>query len=372
MIVIQVESLDGKLIDYRYNGVEVTPFVNSLVADSLYGTSFYAQHVNGSFDADFSLLTGLYPVNRHFTFRDHDMTRFPSLVRILRERGYQTLAFHGNDGDFFNRNTAFTELGFDRFYSLPDFDLEERFYELDHAHLGINDYDFLRQSLDYLDDAREPFFAFFITVTSHTPFTFYPEEFRVPEFEEIPSALVRDFFNSLRFTDAALEMFFRGLEARGLTENTLIIIYADHEAAIQTPVYASSIGFQIDRNIKEPEHIPLLIRHPDLEPGILEKTGTITDLAPTIMDMLGIDEAPHELMGASLLNPEEDPVLFIHELPQVLYRDQLFVAEIGTLTPIGHVEGKDAAITIPPEEEQLVLEKIRYSREIMLERRRVE
>ncbi len=370
VIVIQVESLDKKLINYRHNGVEVTPFVNSLVEKGLYGTNFYAQHVNGSFDADFSLLTGMYPVNRHFTFRDHEMTLFPSLVEILRDRGYRTMAFHGNDGDFFNRNEAYAELGFDRFYSLDDFDLQDRTYTLDHSHLGINDYDFLRQALTYLEEAQNPFFAFLITVTSHTPFTFYPEEYRVEAFETILNPLVRDFFNSVRFVDSALEMFFLGLEERGLTEDTLIIIYSDHEAAIQTPVYTSSVNFQVNRNIKEPEHIPLLILHPDIEPGTLHKTGSITDLAPTILDFLGIDAAPPEFMGGSLMDPREIPVLFIHELPLVLYRDQLFAAEIGTLNRIGHIESRETDIPIPPEQELLVLEKIRYSREVMMKRRR--
>ncbi|TVR85844.1 MAG: LTA synthase family protein [Spirochaetaceae bacterium] len=376
IIVIQVESLDKKLINYSYNGQEVVPFVNSLVESSLYGHNFYAQHVNGSFDADFSVLTGLYPVNRQYSFRDNDMSRFPSLVRILNERGYQTLAFHGNDAEFFHRGVAYSELGFDRFYSRPDFSMDDRIYRVEDSYLGINDYDFFRQSLQVLEgkleDKQEPFFAYFITVTSHTPFSFYPEAFAVDAFDELHSEFVRDFFNSVYFVDYALQMFFQSLKELGLKDNTLIIMFSDHEAALETPEYSSSIGFEVSRNIKEPEHIPLIIRHPDIEPNSLEKTGSLTDLAPTILDILGFDDIDPEFMGSSLLQPTEQPVLFIHELPQILYRDQLFVAELGELTKIGHIEGRDANIDIPPEKGRTALEKIRFSREVMLERRRVE
>jgi len=243
---------------------------------------------------------------------------------------------------------------------------------LDDNHFGINDYDFLYQSLNYLEEAAEPFFAYIITVTSHTPFTFHPEEHQVGAFRDITSPLVRDFFDSIRFVDYALEMFFRELESRGLKDNTLVVVYSDHEAAIETPEYSSSINFEVNRNIKEPEHIPLIIRHPELEAGVIDKAGSITDLAPTILNILGFEQASAEFAGTSLLSNEEQPVLFIHELPQVLYRDQLFALELGELNRIGFIEGRAADISIPATIEELSVDLLRYSRMMMMDRRRIE
>ena len=224
--------------------------------------------------------------------------------------------------------------------------------------------------MEFIEQAEEPFFAYLITVTSHTPFRFYPPEYAVQEFEDLSRPLVRDFFNSIYFVDRSLEMFFAALERRGLKDNTLFIIYSDHESAIDTPEYSSSVNFTVSRNIKQPEHIPLIVKHPDLDPGLIEKTGTITDLAPTILDILGFPERPSEFAGFSLLQPEEVPVLFIHELPQVLYHHQLFVAELGELHKIGYIETREAEIVLPPDVENGVLETIRYHREIMNLRRR--
>ena len=372
IIVIQVESLDKKTMDYEYNDKEIVPFVNSLKEDSLYANDFYAQHVNGSFDADFSLLTGMYPVNRQYSFREHDMTQFPSLVNIMNDLGYQTMAFHGNDASFFHRHEAYPELGFDKFYSREDYSMDDREYVIEDNYLGINDYDFLKQSVDFIEESEEPFFAYLITVTSHTPFTFYPEEFEQEEFEDLNSQLVRDFFNSLYFVDHSLEMFFNELEDRGLKDDTLFVIYSDHEAAIETPEYSSSVNFNVDRNIKEPEHIPLLIKHPDLNAGTIEKTGTITDLPPTILDIIGVNNIPDDFMGYSMLHPEDKPVLFIHEIPQILYQDQLFVNEFDEFIKIGHVENLEQDIELDAETKELLLEKIRYSRDIKQLRRRNE
>ena len=370
IIVIQVESLDKKTIDYSYNGKEVVPFINSIKEDSLYGNNFYAQHVNGSFDADFSMLTGMYPVNRQYSFRENDMTEFPSLVNIMNNLGYNTLAFHGNDSSFFHRHMAYPELGFDNFYSKEDYSMEDRIYKIENNYLGINDYDFLKQSVDFLEEAEEPFFAYFITVTSHTPFNFYPEEFKQEEFKNLNSQLAKDFFNSLSFVDHSLEMFFEELDKRNLKDDTLFIIYSDHQAAIETEEYSSSVDFNVNRNLKEPEQIPLIIKHPNIENGTINKAGTVTDLPLTILDILGVNEIPDEFLGYSMLHPEDKPALFIHEIPQVLYQDQLFVNEFDEFIKIGYIEGEERNIELDTETKELLLNKIRYSRDINQQRRR--
>jgi len=341
IIVIQVESLDEKLLGYEHNGRELTPFLNNLKDNSLYGSSFYTKHVNGSFDADFSLLTSLYPINRTYAFKQNDMTEFASLPNIFREEGYQTLAFHGNKGEFFYRHQAYPDLGFDRFYSRENYSAEDRVMDMEEGYLGINDYDFFKQSLDFLENHDEPFLGLFITVTSHTPFNFYPEEMMVEEYADIENPLVHDFFQSISFVDKSLEMFFSELEERGLKDNTLFVIYSDHDASIDTPEYSSSLEFELKRNVKKPEHIPLLIYHPELEPGKIEVTGTITDLAPTILDLLGKESLPDEFLGRSLLEGEEKSVHFLHEFPQIFYRNQLFLKELDEIHRVGHVRNQE-------------------------------
>ncbi|MGM0500935.1 MAG: LTA synthase family protein [Bacillota bacterium] len=374
IIAIQVESLDGKLIDYEYNNQQVTPFLNQLKDESLYFNNFYSQHVNGSFDADFSFLTSLYPVNKNYVFEKNDMTRFNSLPKVLNDAGYETLAFHGNDKEFFHRHKAFPDLGFNKFYSKDDFSTAGKLKDVEESYLGINDYDFFNQSLDYLEEAENPFFAFMITVTSHTPFDFYPSDEAKEEFKEMESPLVADYFQSISFVDKSLEMFFAELEKRGLAEDTLVVIYGDHEAGIDKEEYSSGKNFSTNKNIKEPENVPLLIKPPNNKSDTIEKTGTITDIAPTILDLLGIEEQPEEFAGFSLLDGEEVPVPFIHEIPQVLYKDNLFVRQFDTSgeTDVSkqfiHLENKEEDVKLPKKKEEKVLQTINRMREIIFKR----
>ncbi|MFP4331209.1 MAG: LTA synthase family protein [Spirochaetaceae bacterium] len=370
LVVIQVESLDARIIDFTYQGTEVSPFLNRMKDQHLYAQNFYAQHVNGSFDAEFSFLTSLYPLNRTYAFRDNDMSRFDSFVRILDESGYETLAFHANDGAFFHRNKAYEEIGFDRFYSREDFDEGETVFEGARSYFGLNDYDFLLQSVDYIEEAPEPFFAFLITVTSHTVFDLYPSSQRREAFADVSPVLTRDYFNSVAFLDQALEMFFAQMDARGLAEDTIFLLYSDHDAAVDSEIYSSHEQAELPPQIERPEHVPLMIIHEDIAPGVITKTGSHVDIAPTILDLLGAEALPDQFAGSSLLFPEEEPVLFLHEVPQILYKDHLFamtvapgndgyeITEVGTLA-----NPREEYVEIPESEQEAIPELIEVIRE---------
>ena len=367
VILIQVESLDAKIIDYEQQGKPVTPFLNSLKTESLYFENFYAQKVNGSFDADLSSLTSLYPVNRSYVFRDIDLSRFHSLPKLLKKRGYQTLALHNNDRDFFNRAEAYPDLGFDHFYSQRNFK-ETIFPVSKERGLGINDYDFFDASTELIKEAADedkPFFAYLISLTSHTPFNFYPEA-AVEDFAEVNNNLVHNYFKSISFLDKSLQNFVNKLEEAGIMDNTLLVIYSDHESEIKTMGYESGRDFTLWRNVKTPYHIPLFIKHPQLQADIYSREGTTTDIAPTVLDLLGFQELPDQFVGRSLFLEQEDPILFLHETPHILKEDQLYIKEIEELLKVGHLKNQKREIEISQEKIEELTEIINYMRSIFM------
>ncbi|MFW6338946.1 MAG: hypothetical protein ACOC25_08450, partial [Alkalispirochaetaceae bacterium] len=130
------------------------------------------------------------------------------------------------------------------------------------------------------------------------------------------------------------------------------------------------------QQFERPERIPMMIVHEDVPPGVIAKTGTTVDLAPTILDLLGAESVPEEFAGNSLLFPEEEPVLFLHEIPQILYKDHLFamtfapenggyeVTEVGTLgIP------REEHVEIPKTEQKELLDLIEFIREAFANRR---
>ena len=367
VILIQVESLDAKIIDYSQQDREVTPFLNDLKENSLYFKNFYAQKVNGSFDADLSALTSLYPVNRSYVFRDIDLSAFQSLPLLLKERGYQTLAFHNNDRHFFNRAEAYPDLGFDKFYSQRNFE-EEIFPVPEQRKLGVNDYDFFNSAADILKNAaaeEEPFFAYLISLTSHTPFQFYPEK-AVEDFAEVNNNLVHNYFKSINFLDSSVENFISKLEAEGIMDDTLLVIYSDHESEIKTLEYDSGRKFTLWRNVKVPYHIPLIIKHPQLDNEISKSEGTTTDIAPTVLDLLGFKALPEQFVGRSLFLEQDDPLLFLHETPHILEDGQLFIKELEQLIKVGHLVDQEKEVVFSEQKIKELTEIINYMRSIFM------
>lgn len=372
IIVIQLESFDEKVIDYQYNDQELTPFLNSLKKSSIYFDNIYAQHINGSFDAEFSVLTSLYPINKNYAFKTNDMTEFNSLVKVLKKRNFDILAFHNNKEEFFYRNKGFPEMGFDKFYHRDYFTTENAEVGED-SYLGINDFDFFNQSIKYLKRASDPFLAFYITVTSHTPFDFYPEEYSLDVFKDIQTPIVRDYFNSVHFTDQSLKNFFKKLKQENLFDNTIFVIYSDHGSDINKKTYSLSKEFNITANTELPEKIPLMIYHPDLNYKRISKAGSHTDIAPTLLDLLGDKEKPDGFLGVSLLKEKENPVLFLHEMPQILYKDNLFIRMPESATKSEEVEFKQVGsrdenkknINLADSEKTRMIKVIKYMKEVM-------
>src|SRR3990172_5223524 len=117
IIVIQVESLDSQAIDYKVNGKLVMPFLHKFKNQTVYFKNFFAQHSGGgSSDADLSTLTSLLPVTNHVGLYTADYDRIQSLVEVLEERGYTSLAMSPVSFVFHDKTSSYPRIGFDFFY----------------------------------------------------------------------------------------------------------------------------------------------------------------------------------------------------------------------------------------------------------------
>jgi hypothetical protein len=89
------------------------------------------------------------------------------------------------------------------------------------------------------------------------------------------------------------------LEARGKLDNTVVVFNSDHGIEWRTDV-----------------RIPLIFFFPDnTNAGRLSTTAQLLDVAPTLLDYLGVDRPPW-MAGRSLIGPERDrrrPVIATHD-----------------------------------------------------------
>lgn len=299
VIVVQAEAFMSFMIGRQIEGQDITPNFNKLMSESLYFPNYYHQTGQGrTSDADFSSNSSLHPLQVGSVFVRYASHTFDTLPNILNEQaGYETGAFHAYEGSFWNRNNMYKTMGYDRFYSKKDFHIDEP--------LGwsLGDKSFFRQSLDYIEQEKQPFYSFLITLSSHHPYSLPKkvQELNVGEFE---GTMFGDYLQSIHYTDAALGDLVEGLKQDGLWNNTIFCFYGDHDNSIKDKAaYEKFLGKTLS-NLDMHQimnQVAMLVHVPDGKlRGIDNEPAGQLDLAPSILHLLGIPSSPYYMMGNNL------------------------------------------------------------------------
>ncbi len=285
VIFIQVESLENWVIGYTVNGVEVAPNLTELSEEGTYFTNYYSQDGEGNTaDAEFSTQNSLYPLPDSVAFITHAQNQYDALPHVLDTNGYATAVMHGDVATFWNRSNMYPSLGYEKQFSKADYTLPRQV-----GPEGLGDDDFFKQSLPKLESLPEPFMATLITLSTHTPFTLPPdlETLVIPKNTTL-TPTQQQYLEAVHYSDQALGNFIAGLQADGLYNNSLIVIYGDHSAFIGTPD-------------SQMQHVPLIVLAPGtaLPQGVDPTPGSHLDLYPTVADLLGI-QYPITVLGQDL------------------------------------------------------------------------
>lgn len=243
IIVIHAESLQSFTLGLSFNDEEVTPNLNKLAKEGIYFSNFYAQvGVGTSSDTEFTYATSLLPANTGTVFVNYYNNKFVTVQNMLNNKGYYVFSMHGNNGDFWNRDAMHINMGYDKFYSKSSFVIDEEYG------LGLSDKSFFRQVVPMISDIKnnigEPYYGTLITLTNHTPWsdTEIYSDYDVSMTVSIDGEdVVRDYLEgktmgnyikAVNYMDEAIGQFINDMDEAGLLENTVIVIYGDHDARL--------------------------------------------------------------------------------------------------------------------------------------------
>ena len=315
IVVIEVEALDREIIGYTHQGQPVTPYLNRLAENQIFFNNIYAQHssAGGTSDGDFCFLTSQYPLGYKGSLGAVGLEKLPSVPRVLAANRYSTMAFHAHQGSLYRRREGFSKLGFAGLYFKEHFQIDDP----DRWHT-LKDRDFFNQVIEIIAAAPEPFFAYIITLSSHSPFDLIGVEDYTSSFQS-ESSLVQNYFNSMHYVDAALEMLITELQAR--YPDTVFMLFGDHTSNLRTNEYTSTDDPKI-------HPIPVIIIDPQFSgPALYSQPGTTIDLAPTLFDLLDFDP-PAFWQGYSLLSPPD------HFIPVILIDSDYYIDSLGAIQRI--------------------------------------
>ena len=248
LIVIHAESMQTNVMDLEFNGVEVAPNLKKLANEGIYFSNFYSQvGVGTSSDAEFTFSTSLMPSSNGTVFVNYADNEYITIQKLLKEKGYYVFSMHGNNGEFWNREVMHKNMGYDMFF-------DKDYYVIDETiGLGLSDKSFFRQSVDIIKNIANsydgPIYANLITLTNHTPFS-DTDLFdkldttlkvningQIVERNYINDTVLGNYYQSVHYADSAIGEFINELDEEGLLDNTVIVIYGDHDARIDSEYY---------------------------------------------------------------------------------------------------------------------------------------
>lgn len=338
LVLIQMESVNnfviGLSIDINGEQVEVTPNLNRILANSVYFNQYYhSVGIGNTSDAEFTALIGINPVGKNLTVSSYFNEGYETLPKLFREKGYSSFSMHANSGAFYERGRTHPGMyGFDIHYSTEILDIQPD--QL--LHTFLNDADMFRQVVDHMADrvADGPVFAYPITISNHTPYNkpFESDENWFPEKEnlfpkdfKLVSSLISNtqytgYLEHVAYTDYAIGVLFECLEEKGLTDDTIVILYGDHGCGIdifemfsENPELfhneindvAIDTDSQLERRLLQRrflQNIPFIIYDPSgeiikedgiLPPQIISKVRGTNCTARTIANLFGLDAKYH-------------------------------------------------------------------------------
>ncbi|MDN3449884.1 LTA synthase family protein [Planococcus sp. APC 3906] len=321
LIVVTLESLQSFVINEEMNGQTVTPFLNELTKDddTIYFPNFYHQTGLGkTSDSEFLLENSLYPLSGGAVFFTHSGNTYNSMAESLGENGYHTAVQHANTKSFWNRDMMYQSLNIEEFQDVESYTVGEG----DAVNWGMKDIPFMEQSVDLMAEMPEPFYSRMLTLTNHHPFYLDEEDMLIDEYDSNSGTLNR-YFQTARYLDEAVKTLFDELKAKGLYENSVIVMYGDHYGISENHNEAMQqyLGKEITPyESAQLQKVPFFVHIPGSDKGYVEEeVGGQIDMRPTIMHLLGIETEKDMQFGGDLFSKEHEEF--------VVFRDGRFVTD---------------------------------------------
>ena len=334
VIVIHGESIQGFTMNLAFNGEELTPNLNKMAREGIYFNNYYSQEsVGNSSDTEFTSLSSLLPSTSGTVFVNYFNRNYETILKLLKEKDYYTFSMHANNGSAWNRQVTYKYLGYDDFYFYTkDYEIDETIM------LGLSDKSFFRQSVEKIKKINEEhknFYGTLVMLTNHTPFndqdSFDYNVDLVDGDEEIPflgGTKVGNYLRSVNYADSAIGYLFELLEENDLLDNTIVVLYGDHDAKLKKSElnklyeseYYEDVLINKDDKIETLDEftyelnrkVPFIIWSKDIintkyNQTISQVTGMV-DMMPTLANMLGV--TPKYALGHDMFSTENNIVVF--------------------------------------------------------------
>ena len=304
LVLIMCESLESWPINLEIEGQTVTPFLNSLVADTAnvyYNPAVLTQARAGrSIDGQLLYTTGRYPMSKGVFAKDHAMDDYYSLPKAMKEIGGGITYLISSDlPTTWNQGRFAASIGVD---SLLLYSRWSRPEDSDWAGgSDILDHRLLERSHQAMESGQlwpvgQRAFMLVVTHSGHNPFVI-PDGLSPLSLDGDYPDWLRNYITTTAYVDAALEDFITYLRSRPDAAHTVIAIVGDHEGLGTHRREVAADGRYAF--VSQENHTPLILINSPYA-GLGEFEITQADVYSALLDAAGLYKAyPWRGMGRS-------------------------------------------------------------------------
>lgn len=355
---------------------DLTPTLYKLSQEGIQCKNYYTPGWGVSTsDGEYTSLLGLMPATGvHSMEYSANRNMYFSLGNMLKAEGYDTYAFHNHTYTYYGRHKSHPNLGYtyqgigngltlDYSGYYPGKNVKTRWPN--------SDYLMAKATASKYMDGNKPFHTYYLTVSGHMLYTFMGNSmssYHKAKVKDLPyqSEPVKAYLACQIELDLMVKELIDNLEARGIAEDTVLVLTADHypyglQQANETDYYSELAGKNTQSTFEKYRNT-LILWHKGLESIVIEEPTYSIDLLPTLSNLFGLEYDSRLLMGRDFLSDAPSLVCFANRSWITDYGR--YDAATKTFTP---VEGKEIPENYVKTVSGIVSKKFTYSNLILKE-----
>ena len=280
-------------------------------------------------------ITGSYPITNTLDPEDVTYGFTNSILNYLGD-DYKTTYIHPNTYEYYTRGELMPQLGFDNMYFFEELYADEKLYSWGDFSI---DSETVERALPYIvPDDGSKFYSYFTTLSTHGPYNESSKNSKKLKergyFDKIDYAIENGIWsNPLEGTDAedsfiyykamamdldaGIGMIIEKLKNNNLFDDTIIVLYGDHNA------YYDDISYLIYNSVGGQYYKPYIFKTPliisnsklteaykeknnisDEDSAHIEKFVSTYNIVPTLLDLLGFEFNSNLYLGTSAFMEE--------------------------------------------------------------------
>lgn len=301
----------------------VTPTLYRLTHEGFVFNNFYTPiWYTSTSDGEYVACTGLIPSGTNSFSKSSENSLPLCFGWQFQSLGYSARAYHNHSYKYYNRDKTHPNMGYD-YKGANGGGLEVK------STWPESDLEMMQLTLpEYINDDK--FHVYYMTVSGHMYYTFAGNSMSSKNkayVEGLPySNNVKAYVAAQKELDLALEYLIKELDKKGILDNTVIAMSADHYPYGLTNEEISEVaGHSIEENFELYKNNFILWNSAMKNPVIVDKYCSSLDIIPTLSNLFGIPYDSRLFMGQDILSDATPLVMFGNQsfiTDQVMYNSK--------------------------------------------------